>query len=49
MSPISTSSPVVHDADGRLGRERLRVAKREFAAGDRIVCLSCVRTGRKIA
>src|SRR5204862_276387 len=27
------------DTDGRLGRERLRVAEREFAAGDRIVCL----------
>ena len=27
------------DADGRLGRERLRVAEREFAVGDRIVCL----------
>src|SRR5207244_375345 len=27
------------DADGRLGRERLQVAEREFAAGDRIVCL----------
>jgi ATP-dependent exoDNAse (exonuclease V) alpha subunit len=27
------------DADGRLGKERLRVAEREFAAGDRVVCL----------
>jgi conjugative relaxase-like TrwC/TraI family protein len=27
------------DTDGRLGRERLQVAEREFAAGDRIVCL----------
>jgi conjugative relaxase-like TrwC/TraI family protein len=27
------------DSHGRLGRERLRVAEREFAAGDRIVCL----------
>jgi conjugative relaxase-like TrwC/TraI family protein len=27
------------DADGRLGRERLSVAEREFAVGDRVVCL----------
>jgi conjugative relaxase-like TrwC/TraI family protein len=27
------------DTDGRLGAERLRVAEREFAAGDRVVCL----------
>lgn len=27
------------DTDGRLGTERLRVAEREFAAGDRVVCL----------
>jgi conjugative relaxase-like TrwC/TraI family protein len=27
------------DSHGRLGPERLRVAEREFAAGDRIVCL----------
>src|SRR6266511_3616937 len=27
------------DADGRLGKERLSVAEREFAVGDRIVCL----------
>jgi conjugative relaxase-like TrwC/TraI family protein len=27
------------DTHGRLGRERLQVAKTEFAAGDRIVCL----------
>jgi conjugative relaxase-like TrwC/TraI family protein len=27
------------DADGRLGKERLSVAEREFAAGDRVVCL----------
>jgi hypothetical protein len=27
------------DADGRLGRERLCVSEREFAAGDRVVCL----------
>ena len=27
------------DADGRLGKQRLSVAEREFAAGDRIVCL----------
>ena len=27
------------DADGRLGKERLTVADREFAAGDRVVCL----------
>jgi hypothetical protein len=27
------------DADGRLGKERLTVAEREFAAGDRVVCL----------
>jgi conjugative relaxase-like TrwC/TraI family protein len=27
------------DADGRLGKERLIVAEREFAPGDRIVCL----------
>jgi conjugative relaxase-like TrwC/TraI family protein len=27
------------DADGRLGKERLGVAEREFAVGDRIVCL----------
>jgi conjugative relaxase-like TrwC/TraI family protein len=27
------------DTHGRLGRERLRVAEREFAAGDRVVCL----------
>jgi conjugative relaxase-like TrwC/TraI family protein len=27
------------DADGRLGKERLNVAEREFAAGDRVVCL----------
>jgi conjugative relaxase-like TrwC/TraI family protein len=27
------------DADDRLGKERMRVSEREFAAGDRIVCL----------
>lgn len=27
------------DADGRLGRERLTIAEREFAVGDRVVCL----------
>ena len=27
------------DADGRLGKHRLTVAEREFAAGDRVVCL----------
>lgn len=27
------------DADGRLGKHRLTVADREFAAGDRVVCL----------
>lgn len=27
------------DSSGRLGRERLRIAGREFASGDRIVCL----------
>jgi conjugative relaxase-like TrwC/TraI family protein len=27
------------DTDGRLGTERLQVAEREFAAGDRVVCL----------
>ncbi len=27
------------DADGRLGKQRLTVADREFAAGDRVVCL----------
>src|SRR6266536_693202 len=27
------------DTDGRLGKDRLRVAEREFAAGDRVVCL----------
>jgi hypothetical protein len=27
------------DADGRLGKERLTVVEREFAAGDRVVCL----------
>jgi hypothetical protein len=27
------------DANGRLGTDRLRIAEREFAAGDRVVCL----------
>ena len=27
------------DADGRLGKDRLSVAEREFAVGDRVVCL----------
>ena len=27
------------DTDGRLGSERLTVAEREYAAGDRVVCL----------
>jgi ATP-dependent exoDNAse (exonuclease V) alpha subunit len=27
------------DADGRLGKDRLRIAEREFATGDGVVCL----------
>src|SRR6185436_18741116 len=38
-SPVTTRARALMDADGRLGKSRLTVSDREFATGDRIVCL----------
>jgi conjugative relaxase-like TrwC/TraI family protein len=39
VAELNAVARVLMDADGRLGMERLEAAGREFAAGDRIVCL----------
>ena len=39
VSDLNQLARSLMDTDGRLGKERLTVSDREFAAGDRVVCL----------
>jgi conjugative relaxase-like TrwC/TraI family protein len=39
VAELNAVARALMDAEGRLGRERLEIAGREFRAGDRIVCL----------
>ena len=39
VAELNQLARALMDADGRLGTDRLTVADREFAAGDRVVCL----------
>ena len=39
VAELNAAARALMDAEGRLGRERLEVGGREFALGDRVVCL----------